>query len=169
MGASRGVEPGSCRVSCSCSGLPKLSCPRLARVAERSISSVVCWAAFGVLPFSQSRPLSKTSSLANLSDAKDKISRSDGGGGGSGVLLGKPPTAPHALVTPVAVMLPKLQELLDHASAHQAALQASGDTGSNKGNRFWGIVRLRRGHERRAGNCQVVVRWLYARHHAKIL
>lgn len=70
-----------------------------------------------------SRPLSKTSSLANLSDAKDKVSRSDGGGGGSGVLLGKPPPAPQALVTPVAVMLPKLQELLDHASAHQAALQ----------------------------------------------
>lgn len=80
----------------------------------------------------QSRPLSKTSSLANLSDAKDKVSRSDGGGGGSGVLLGKPPPAPQALVTPVAVMLPKLQELLDHASAHQAALQASGDDGDKQ-------------------------------------
>ncbi|GIL99125.1 hypothetical protein Vretimale_4388 [Volvox reticuliferus] len=68
----------------------------------------------------ESRPLSKASSMANLSDTnKDpKQPRSDGGG-----LLGKPPTAPTSMVTSVSVVLPKLQELLDHASAHQAALQ----------------------------------------------
>ncbi|GLI68822.1 hypothetical protein VaNZ11_013327 [Volvox africanus] len=66
------------------------------------------------------RPLSKASSMANLSDTnKDpKQPRSDGGS-----LLGKPPTAPTSIVTSVSVVLPKLQELLDHASAHQAALQ----------------------------------------------
>ncbi|KAG2455174.1 hypothetical protein HYH02_000990 [Chlamydomonas schloesseri] len=72
----------------------------------------------------ESRPLSKTSSLANLSDAKDGgKSRSDGGGG---ALLGKPPTGPSgpsSITPPIGVVLPKLQELLDHANAHQAALQ----------------------------------------------
>ncbi|PNW84936.1 hypothetical protein CHLRE_03g164800v5 [Chlamydomonas reinhardtii] len=69
----------------------------------------------------ESRPLSKTSSLANLSDAGK--SRSDGGGG---ALLGKPPTGPSgpsSITPPISIMLPKLQELLDHANAHQAALQ----------------------------------------------
>ncbi|GIL43351.1 hypothetical protein Vafri_1106 [Volvox africanus] len=68
----------------------------------------------------ESRPLPKASSMANLSDTnKDpKQPRSDGGS-----LLGKPPTAPTSIVTSVSVVLPKLQELLDHASAHQAALQ----------------------------------------------
>ncbi|KAG2442957.1 hypothetical protein HXX76_003032 [Chlamydomonas incerta] len=69
----------------------------------------------------ESRPLSKASSLANLSDAGK--SRSDGGGG---ALLGKPPTGPSgpsSITPPIGVVLPKLQELLDHATAHQAALQ----------------------------------------------
>ncbi|PNH08988.1 Serine/threonine-protein kinase OSR1 [Tetrabaena socialis] len=70
-------------------------------------------------PAPQIRPLSKAPSLANLGDAKDGKSRSDGGGS----LLGKPPTAPTSLMTSVSVVLPKLQELLDHSAAHQAALQ----------------------------------------------
>ncbi|KAG2499215.1 hypothetical protein HYH03_002795 [Edaphochlamys debaryana] len=75
----------------------------------------------------EGRPLLKTSSMANLSDAKDAKSRSDGGtagaGGSANALLGKPPTAPSSIVPNVSVVLPKLQELLDHTAAHQAALQ----------------------------------------------
>ncbi|KXZ56373.1 hypothetical protein GPECTOR_1g330 [Gonium pectorale] len=67
-----------------------------------------------------SRPLSKASSMANLSDAKDGKPRASEGGVG---LMGKPPTAPNSIVPSVSVVLPKLQELLEHASAHQAALQ----------------------------------------------
>ncbi|GLC35930.1 hypothetical protein PLESTM_000383900 [Pleodorina starrii] len=68
---------------------------------------------------SDSRPLSKASSMANLADSsKDGGKpRSDGGS-----LLGKPPPAPTSMVTSVSVVLPKLQELLDHAAAHQTAL-----------------------------------------------
>ncbi|EFJ47105.1 hypothetical protein VOLCADRAFT_105178 [Volvox carteri f. nagariensis] len=71
---------------------------------------------------SDSRPLSKASSMANLSDSNKDPSkqRSDGGN-----LSGKPPTAPTSMTTSVSVVLPKLQELMDHASAHQAALQRS--------------------------------------------
>ncbi|GFR41410.1 hypothetical protein Agub_g2093 [Astrephomene gubernaculifera] len=75
---------------------------------------------------SDSRPLSKAPSMANLNnnsqplpEVKDSKPRLEAGGS----LMGKPPTAPSSIVTPVTVVLPKLQELLDHAAAHQAALQ----------------------------------------------
>lgn len=69
----------------------------------------------------QPRPLLKASSMANLGDSSKDLGgkpRSDGGN-----ILGKPPPAPTSIVTSIGTVLPKLQELLDHASAHQSALQ----------------------------------------------
>mmetsp|Transcript_30948 Transcript_30948/g.68544 ORF Transcript_30948/g.68544 Transcript_30948/m.68544 type:complete len:838 (-) Transcript_30948:1294-3807(-) len=76
---------------------------------------------FTVIENSTSIP--KNSSMASLSDAGKPPRNTSEAGGPKDGLLGRPPTAPSSGVPPVTVMLPKLQDLLDHAAQHHAALQ----------------------------------------------
>ena len=75
----------------------------------------------------ESRPLVKTPSGANIQEGAGKPGTKSEPGLGLGVAnhLGKPPVGPSSMGTPQpsSSMQLRLQELLDHATSHQLAVQ----------------------------------------------